>query len=133
MALSVEQKAALLAGRQELLARFGELLQERRAMQARLRAYTLAMLVRAHVWPRVRTGRACTDGHWCIVCIALRPLLSIIRQVCSDASPSRMCGALVHHPGAPLAVAVLLLCCTACGCGVAQTKTLWEELRQLWG
>ena len=49
LALSAEQKAALLASRRELLARFGELLQERRAMQARLRAFTLPVLVRADV------------------------------------------------------------------------------------
>ena len=46
MALSAGQRAALLAARRDMLARLGELLSTRRALQARLRASTLAMLVR---------------------------------------------------------------------------------------
>ena len=51
MGLSAEQKAALAAGRRDILARFGELLHERRTVQARLRASTLALLVRARLQP----------------------------------------------------------------------------------
>lgn len=59
MGLSTEQKLALLAARRELLARFGELLQERRAVQARLRASTAAMLVRRLTRPCLCTHRGC--------------------------------------------------------------------------
>ena len=51
MGLSAQQKAALAAGRRDILARFGELLHERRTVQARLRASTLALLVRARLQP----------------------------------------------------------------------------------
>ena len=49
MELSAQQKAALVGLRQTMMARSAELQQERRALEARLRASTHAMLVRGTV------------------------------------------------------------------------------------